>query len=139
MNFSDKENIEKLFKGFKEEITQENAFDSRQTNYYTDAVRYLNLVEKKNLKYTLSELGEKILSYNFIDRQLAYCKCILSHKIFYKTLKKFFDCDVMPNKNDVVNIMKKSNVHNLNSDETFERRSSTIRSWINWIIGLINE
>ena len=123
----------------KDEITQEYAFDSRQTNYYIDAARYLGLVEKKNLQYSLSELGEKILSYNFKNRQLAYCKCILSHKAFYETLKKYFDYGVMPNKNEIVQIMKKSNLHNIKSDETFERRSSTIKSWVNWIVGLINE
>lgn len=123
----------------KDDVTQEYAFDSRQTNYYTDAARYLGLVEKKNSKYNLSELGEKFLSYNFKNRQLAFCKCILSQKVFYDTLKKFFDCGVMPNKNEIVQIMKKSNLHNIKSDETFERRSSTIKSWLNWIVGLINE
>lgn len=123
----------------KDEVTQEYAFDSRQANYYTDAARYLNLIEKKTSKYNLSELGEKILSYNFKNRQLAYCKCILSHKVFYETLKNFFDNGVMPNKNEIVQIMKKSNLRNINSNETFERRSSTIKSWVNWIVGLINE
>ena len=123
----------------KDDVTQEYAFDARQTNYYTDAARYLELVEKKNSKYNLSELGEKILSYNFKTRQLAFCKCILAHKVFYETLKNFFDNGVMPNKNEIVQIMKTSNLRNINSDETFERRSSTIRSWLNWIVGLINE
>ena len=64
---------------------------------------------------------------------------ILSHKVFADTLKKFFDCGVMPCKNDIVDMMKKSDLHNIESNETFERRSSTIRGWINWIVGLINE
>lgn len=123
----------------KDDVTQEYAFDSRQTNYYTDAARYLGLVEKNDSNYKLSALGEKILSYSFKTRQLAFCKCILAHKAFYSTLKKFFDCRVMPSKNEIVQIMKTSNLRNINSDETFERRSSTIRSWINWIVGLIND
>ena len=123
----------------KDDITQKYAFDARQTNYYADAARYLGLVEKKNSKYNLSKFGEKILSYNFKTRQLAFCECILAHKAFYFTLKNFFEFGVMPSKNEIVQIMKKSNLYNINSEETFERRSSTVRSWINWIIGLIND
>ena len=74
----------------KDEVTQEYDFDSRQTNYYTDAARYLGFVEKKDSTYRLSDFGEKILSYNFKKRQLAYCKAILSHKVFNVTLKIFF-------------------------------------------------
>lgn len=123
----------------KDEVTEKYDFDSRQTNYYADAARYLGLVEKKNLKYFISDLGKKILSYNFKDRQLAYCKCILSHKVFYKILKKYFECGEMPDKNEIIQIMKNSYLKDINSDETFKRRSSTIKSWINWIVELIND
>ena len=41
--------------------------------------------------------------------------------------------------NDIVQIMKKSNLYNVNSDSTYERRSSTIKGWVNWIVGLIND
>ena len=126
----------------KEDVTREYDFDEKQTDYYTSAARYLGLVEKKNSKnvsYGLSSLGEKILSYNFKDRQLAYFKCILSHEVFAKTLKRFFDSGAMPSKPELVEIMKESNLFNVKSDETFVRRSSTVNSWINWIVGLIND
>ena len=123
----------------RDEVTQNYSFDSRQTNYYTDAARYLGLVEKKNLEFNISDLGKKILSYNFKTRQLAYCRCILSHKVFYEVLKKYFNSGEMPNKNEIMQIMAKSNLNNIKSNETFKRRSSTVKSWINWIISLINE
>ena len=126
----------------KDDVTTEYDFDERQTNYYTDAARYLGLIEKKNsgnISYNLSKFGEKILSQNYKNRQLAYCECILSHKVFYFTLKKFFDSGEMPSKNEIVQIMKKSDLFNIQSEETFKRRSSTIKSWLNWIVGLIND
>ena len=50
----------------KSEITENYAFDERQTNYYTDAARYLGLVNKNkndgNIVFELSELGRKILN-----------------------------------------------------------------------------
>ena len=78
----------------KDDVTTEYDFDERQTIYYTDAALYLGLIEKKNSKYNLSKLGRKILSYNFKNRQLEYCKCILSHKVFAETLKKIFETKI---------------------------------------------
>ena len=125
------------------DVTERYAFDARQTNYYTDAARYLGLVDKKYDDtipiYILSEKGKQILKLGFKQRQLAYCDCILSHKIFSDTLQKYLESGNMPPTSDIVNIMKNSNLHKIESDSTFERRSSTIKGWLNWIIGMINE
>lgn len=124
------------------EVTDRYAFDVRQTNYYTDAARYLGLLEKNKKNrtpiYTLSKKGKRILNLNFKQRQLAYCSCILSHKPFHDTLKKYFENGVMPATNNIIEIMKDLNLHNVGSDSTFRRRSSTIKGWINWIIDLFN-
>ena len=126
------------------DITEQYAFDNRQTNYYADAARYLGLVEKHKDNrdtpvYSLSEIGKRVLNFNFKQRQLAYCGFILSHRPFAVTLQSFFDSGMMPTKDEIIQIMKGSNLYNIQSDKTFERRSSTIKGWINWILGLINE
>ena len=126
----------------KDDVTTEYDFDERKTIYYTDAALYLGLIEKQNsenVSYRLSKQGEKILSYNFKNRQLEYCKCILSHKVFAETLKKIFESGKMQSKNEIVEIMKKSKPFNIQSEETFKRRASTIKGRLNWIVGLINE
>ena len=127
----------------RNDVTEQYAFDARQTNYYTDAARYLGLIEKKKDGvipiYILSSKGKSILKLNFKQRQLAYCNCILSHKVFYDTLQKYLDNGKMPSTNDIINIMKCSKLYNVGSNSTFERRSSTIKGWLNWIISLINE
>lgn len=127
----------------RDDVTDKYAFDVRQTNYYTDAARYLGLLEKSKEcgtpTYSLSKAGKKILRLNFKQRQLAYCGLILSHKAFSDTLHKYFHSGNMPSKGDIVHIMKASHLYKVESENTFERRSSTIRGWINWILGLINE
>lgn len=124
----------------REQVTEEYAFDSRQTNYYTDAARYLGLIEKntngQKPTYYLSELGKKIMRLSYKDRQLAFCKRILQHKVFYETGKLLIEKGLIPEKKIIIEIMKKSNLYNIGSDNTFERRSSTITGWINWIFGL---
>ena len=64
---------------------------------------------------------------------------ILKHKAFRKTLELYLKKAEVPSKAEVVPIMKESNLYNVNSDSTFERRASTVISWINWIVGLIEE
>ena len=127
----------------RNDVTEQYAFDARQTNYYTDAARYLGLVEKERENgiplYKLTEKGRTILKMGYKQRQLAICSCILSHGAFADTLKSYLRTGVMPQKNNIVQIMKNSNLYNVNSDSTYERRSSTIKGWINWIIELIND
>ena len=63
----------------KESITDMYTFDKRQTNYYTDAGRYLGLIEKTlhPVEFSLSRLGKKIMSKSYRDRQLAIIKQII--------------------------------------------------------------
>lgn len=127
----------------RNDVTERYAFDARQTNYYTDAARYLGFVEKDKENggplYRLAANGRTVLKMGYRQRQLAFCSAILSHRTFADTLKSYFETGVMPSKNDIVQIMKKSNLYNINRDSTYERRSSTIKGWVNWIVGLIND
>lgn len=127
----------------RNDVTEQYAFDARQTNYYTDAARYLGLLEKRKDGampiYGLSDTGKRILGLNYKQRQLAFCNLILSHKTFSDTLRKYLESGNMPSTGEIVQIMKLSNLYNVESESTFERRSSTVKGWLNWITGLINE
>ena len=127
----------------RNDVTEQYAFDVRQTNYYTDAARYLGLLIKRKAGvspvYSLSDAGRRILRLNFKQRQLAYCGCILSHKAFADTLREYLEKGRMPTVEAIVRIMKQSDLYNVGSDSTFERRSFTIKGWLNWTVGLISE
>lgn len=128
----------------KQDITSEYAFDERQTNYYTDAARYLGLVEKDhddegNILFRLSARGRHIMGLEYKERQLAIVTQILMHKVFNETLKLHLRCGEMPNKQTVIQIMKSSNLYHVEADSTYLRRSSTVIGWINWILGIIEE
>ena len=85
----------------KQDITSEYAFDERQTNYYTDAGRYLGLIDKghdddRNILFQLSPQGRYIMGLEYKARQLAIVSQILSHKVFRETLKLHLQCGEMP-------------------------------------------
>lgn len=127
----------------RDEVTEKYDFNVRQTNYYTDAARYLGLVEKSKENgipcYHLTENGEKSLRKGYKQRQLDFCRRILQHKVFADVLKMYFESGVMPSNGEITRIMKQSDLYKVKSDDTFKRRASTIRGWIEWIVGLINE
>lgn len=124
----------------KSEITENYAFDERQTNYYTDAGRYLGLIKKdridNNIVFDLTELGRKILNLRYKQKQLEFVKLILNHEAFYEYLRAYFEVSDKPTVLDAVEIMKKCNLYNIESDSTYIRRASTIRGWIEWILEL---
>ena len=124
----------------KSYITENYAFDERQTNYYTDAARYLGLVSKNknegNIVFELTELGRKILNLRYKQRQLEFVKLILKHKAFYDYLRLYFENFEKPTTIDTIEIMKHCDLYNIESESTYKRRASTIRGWIEWILDL---
>ncbi|KYN75806.1 hypothetical protein A0J52_17695 [Clostridium sporogenes] len=124
----------------RDEITNNYDFDTRQTNYYTDAGRYLGLINKKRqnktIRYYLTERGKSIFIKNIKSRNLMFVKWILEHKPFYFTFKKSLDIYGLPSKDEIIKIMRNANLYKVESSSTFYRRSSTISGWINWILDL---
>lgn len=125
----------------KDNITHNYDFDHRQTDYYSNAAKYLGLIkvvrENQQIGCTLTQNGFRIFNLPIVDRQLEFVKLILVHAAFRNTLKLYFDNGNVPTKDEVVEIMKNARLHNIDSDQTYKRRASTIISWINWILGLI--
>jgi hypothetical protein len=129
----------------KEEITQSYDFDARQTDYYSNAGKYLGLLQTGRDSLSgqiccyLTQKGKQVFSINLIDRQKEFMKIIVSHSAFNQTLKLNFENGEMPTKENIVEIMKKSKLHKVGSDSTYFRRASTIIGWINWIMNQIEE
>jgi len=128
----------------RQDITSEYAFDERQTNYYTDAARYLELVEKGQnddgrILFYLSDKGRRIMQLEYKERQLAIAAQILMHRVFNEALKLHLQCGEMPDKQTIIQIMKNSDLYRVEADSTYLRRSSTVVGWVNWILGIIEE
>ena len=125
----------------RDEITYKYDFDIRQTNYYTDACRYLGLAGKRRdpidgIQYYLTDKGKSIIKLNIKRRNLEFIKCILEKRAFNEVFKSYLTSFKLPKKFEIVEVMKTSNLYKIKSEETFNRRASTISGWIRWIIEL---
>jgi len=129
----------------KEDITQNYDFDSRQTDYYSNAGKYLGLIETGKDPVTLQKgcfltsKGKQLFKLNLVDRQKEFAKLIISHSAFRDTLKLSLDKGEVPDKEQIVEIMMHSKLYNVNSESTYFRRASTVIGWINWIINQIED
>ena len=125
----------------RNEVTENYAFNVRQTNYYTDAARYLGLIQKDrddgDVVYKLTPEGKRILSLKYKTKQLEFSKLILQHEAFNTTFHQCMEIGAMPSRTQIVNNLRLSNPE-IESDSTLERRSSTIRGWLEWILQTIN-
>lgn len=126
----------------RDEITYEYDFDFRQTNYYTDAARYLGLITKENdedvgVKYFLTEQARAAFSLEIKSRNMFFIHCILQKKVFHESFNKFIINSEIPSNQIIVQIMKRNKLHNVISDSTYQRRASTVLGWIKWIIDLV--
>lgn len=128
----------------RNQITEEYDFDGRQTNYYTDAARYLGLLYRKyedgrKPVYSLTTFGKYVMNLKYKQRQLLLCKTILQHGVFKTTFELWTRKGAMPDTDTIVKIMHKFNLYKIGSPSTYARRSSTVSGWINWMFGLIND
>lgn len=127
-----------------QQITDEYAFDARQTSYYTAAGRYLGLMERGTDEegaacFRLSELGRGIMELGHKERQMALASAILRHGAFNETLKRRLHTGKMPDTEEIVAIMQDANLYKVESMSTYRRRSSTVSGWIHWILNLVDE
>lgn len=123
-----------------EEITENYNFTSRQTDYYSNAGRYLGLLLKKreydNVYCCLTKKGKDIMSKPYKEKYLLIIKSILEHKIFYESFKKRLNKKCMLNNNEIVIIMRGNPIYNVKSQDTYYRRAQTVKCWIEWILNL---
>ena len=130
-------------KGFisKEDITHNYDFDHRQTDYYSNAAKYMGLIEgrraNRQIECTLTQEGTCTFNLPIVERQLEFVRLILSRAAFKNTLELYFDKGDVPTKDEVIEIMKNARLYNIDSEKTYRRRASTVISWINWILELI--
>lgn len=126
------------------DFKQSDTFDMRQVDYYTNAARYLGFIERgrnenNEVCYFLTSKGTNLFELPIKERQIEFSKSILSHLVFNRVLSLYFNKAEIPTKSEIVQIMKDSNLFHVESEDTFRRRASTILSWINWILDLIEE
>ena len=117
----------------KESITSFFKFTYRQTGYYVNAAKYLDLIKVNRNKLALTITGESICSEeSFINRQIMFAKQILKTGLFNDVMRNYIRLG--KHEDDYIISRIKYYDSKIASDMTAKRRSITIKSWCNFII-----
>lgn len=128
-------------------FTGRDSFTSRQVDYYTNAAIYLGLIRKNGTGrredpdwFELTDKGKMALNTKSInERQIKYIQAIISHQAFARVLRLYLEEAETPSIDEIIEIMKDSQLRNMNTEKMFRRRASTVKSWIEWIIRTMDE
>jgi hypothetical protein len=121
----------------RDEITLNYSFDARQTNYYTDAARYLGFLDKSRdgetgeVLFSLSEYGRKLLNKRHKQKTLNMVASILRRKVFHLAFYESKCIQGLPSIDAIAKIMQGTGIKL--SESTIFRRARTVQSWIRWI------
>lgn len=122
-----------------EEIAELFGFKERQSDYYFNACKYLGVAEKRldeeGIKVHITGLGKRLLRMKYKERQLEYVRLILEHQIFYELFEIMLQIGDVPDKAYVTTKMRKLGVC---GENLIDRRSSSVRGWLYWILTLVN-
>jgi hypothetical protein len=126
----------------QEDITTNHAFDRRQTQYYTNAGRYLGLIQRRQnreegVTYSLTPKAVAIMARQPARRNLALVETILEHRVFAETVRLYLAQAGRPEINQVIEIMRAAELGlDQEGHTTIPRRAQTVLSWIDWIMRL---
>ncbi len=120
----------------KQEITENYQFDSRQTQYYTNATQSLGLLERyqdndRKVYYRLTQEGNLLINKDHKQKMLCLIEKILENNIFCKIFEQSLELGYIPSKENICQVMRESGLELATS--TIERRASTVRGWVEWI------
>lgn len=121
------------------EIAELFGFKERQSDYYFNACKYLGLAEKlsdeEGVKVHITGLGRRLLKMKYKERQLEYVRLILEHRIFHELFEIMLRVGDVPDKVCVTAKMRELDVC---SENLIDRRSSSVRGWLYWILTLVS-
>lgn len=121
------------------EIAELFGFKERQSDYYFNACKYLGLAEKvsdeEGVKVHITVFGKRILRMKYKKRQLEYVRLILEHQIFHELFGVMLQIGEIPDKLFVTAKMRELGVC---GENLIDRRSSSVRGWLYWILTLVS-
>lgn len=124
------------------ELIQNNVFSAESAAF----VIFLNKAGYNGLYRVNSKGGynvpwSKRKKLNAYKRRIVeLVKLISQHKVFVELLKlELITNSVIIDKKKIVEIMKESDLYNIDSDVTYERRASTVSGWCKWVLSQIED
>lgn len=119
----------------KSDIAEHFEFDERQGDYYANAARYLDFIERQNNGFRLTDSGRKLLNVRTLAErnQLVVSQMLRRpslHRAFELVVNNAMDLSSIPT-SKIADIIAENEII---TGTTVPRRASTIKRWLAWAI-----
>ncbi|MGQ2226279.1 type II restriction enzyme [Fructobacillus fructosus] len=121
-----------------DEIEEKYGFARRQANYYVSALIYLGLVENEsqNGKYFVTDKGAEIAKLpNTNRRNKKIIQVVLNNIVFKEAFDDYIKSGGIFNDQFITKLIIDHD-DKINSHVTANRRKSTVKSWLTWILSV---
>lgn len=110
-------------------IAEYFSFDVRQSSYYREAAEALGLVRSENGKYTLTEIGMKLVSLPADKRNTFFASILLDFSVVNESIQ-ILEHKKTLSRTDLESIVARNS--NL-TGSTVARRALSLSAWLKWI------
>lgn len=126
------------------QVSENYQFTPRQARYYSDAARFLGLVDRQsggreNPVLIPTDFGRQVLRSPQKNRHLLLIGRVLSHSPFRECFELYLGRHQMPAPTEIHKLMREIPRFNEVSDSTLKRRASTVRAWLDWVLRKIDD
>lgn len=127
----------------KEDIEECYGFNPRQVDYYYNAAKYLGLAKKeggRGSRVVLTSSGRQWTTLSVAQRRYDLARRILRHEPFRRILRLALTHGTVPDAAVIQKVLLETNprIGDI-SKNTYSRRASTVRHWVQWILSLAEE
>lgn len=127
-----------------EDIALENDFSYRQAGYYSNAARYLELINKNDDRsFSLSKIGLEFVKATRKERNLIIARQILQYESYNIVFKRALELSGYITGPEAYRALVEANYYKRSNDtyskSTRKRRAGTISSWVKHLFTLVDD
>jgi hypothetical protein len=128
-----------------DEVTAFTGYVPRQSDYFTNAGRFLGFIEKKKVgietSYALTSNGKRLLTQSPYHQRIMLITAIIRHEPFTTLVREMIRTGVIPNIAHISTVLYQHHAHGKRAltGSTIGRRAQTVQAWLEWMQTHIEE
>lgn len=121
------------------EVTAFTGYVSRQSDYFTNAGRFLGFIDKikttDGARYTLTAAGRQLLAQPPYQQRIMLIQSIIRHEPFTTLIRDMVRIQSVPDHERICIVLYHHHAHGKRAitGSTVGRRAQTVRAWLEWI------
>lgn len=125
------------------EVTAFTGYVARQSDYFTNAGRFLGFIEKikttDDVRYTLTAAGRQLLAQPPYRQRIMLIQAIIQHEPFTTLVSDMVQRNAVPDHDRICMVLYQHHAYGKRAiaGSTIGRRAQTVAAWLQWIYGQI--